>query len=175
MIANKILPASYVIEILGDSAKTFCPDGFKLDGIVAISNSYDTDMEAIADFNKIMVDIRERIAVDFDEEIQMNPEFFPTFEGTLDDEQKSIKEQNDMVLAEAKFSSTHTGYAELDILSVFDPSGDYLEMKWTIVNNDSFVLGKLLADPQKYVEEKTAEVNQMLSATIADSTRVVIH
>lgn len=163
MIANKVIPSFYVIEIKGTAVESVIPGGFGIDKIEISSHDFTNDMYATAALSTAMEAITLNPALDITsaaEKLEYNPEFFPMFKAPeLTEEQKEIMEA--LALAdEASIELAKTDQIAVPIPKLFDSLGDFVESRWSVESPNFKILGRVVANPDKYVHYKAIEISE---------------
>ena len=81
MIASKIFPSFYAIELSGDASQVIIPGDFAIDKIALASKNFDNDIAAMHALDIILNYIVASPDINIDKAIittDYNPEFFPS-------------------------------------------------------------------------------------------------
>lgn len=164
MIADKIIPSFYVIEVRGIAVESIIPGGFGIDKIELSSHDFTNDMYATAALSTAMEAIVLNPALDVKsatEKLEYNPEFFPMFTAPeLTEEQKDIMEALQAQADEASIELAKTDQIAVPIPKLFDSLGDFVESRWSVESPEFKILGRVVANPDKYVHYKAIEISE---------------
>lgn len=156
-IANKIIPAFYVVDIEGSAAtlENLIGSRHRIKKISISSADMKNDLDAYA----AMAETIETFAVigeKISDELKMNPEFFPTA--------PPIEITPEMEELEAKAAETEEQLEEQDehvvacaITRRFDEWGDFVSLKREIIGDCFTIKAKVAVHPRRYVLEKNIE------------------
>lgn len=182
MIADKILTSGYTINIDGSAIKSIIPGDFNIEKIIVGSEQFSVDLLA---FDALAISMRSIISnssidlVGATENIEYNPEFFPTFSSKpLTAEQILKKEQVEERVEEMNAALNEDNKVALIIPRTFDDIGDFVETRWEIKGKDFNVVGRVLVDSETYLDLKGAEKLEQLNLVKLSSTvnpQVQIH
>lgn len=171
MIADKVLPCFYLLEVEGKAIEALIPGDYGIHKIVAGSLNFPNDIQAIDGLKTAVQVIMSRVdADDVVEKIEYNPEFFPTLAPLeLTEEQKLKIERTEAAVEELQEKLGSNSIA-VPITNIFDPLGDFIEAKWSITATDIHVEGKVAVAPEQYLLEKQRE-----QTTKYTNATIVIH
>lgn len=171
MIADKVYPSFYVIELEGKATKAFVSGDFGIDKIAIGSLDYKTDLEALSGLTDAMSNLLSDVdkTDDIVEEIVYNPEFFPTLKPLeLTEEQKANRLKTEEVIEDMQEKLGENQVA-IPLTNDFDPLGDFVEARWTIKSTDFKIEGKVAVNPQHYLLDKQRDTLQ------EERTKILIH
>lgn len=175
MIADKIIPAFYVVEIEGSSVNALFNGDFGIEKVVAASASFKTDIAAINAAMICVDSISEMSDGEFIKSIEFNPEFFPTLSPIKSDDEEDILA--DQAVADAiTQQSMESGKIPVVATFRFDPLGDYVESRYSAKSKSATVMAKIAVDPNIYINHKAAE--QVMRSELIDRSalsRINIH
>lgn len=181
MIAEKIIPAFYIVSVSGEATRSIIDGDFGISQITIGSTEFDCDllaMNAVQEAVQYVVDQMGKEELDFEEKIDFNPDFFPsvpkrelTEDEALDDEEAH---------AQASLMSLELydqGKFPVVLTQHFDELGDFVETKWKIDGKDFSINAKIAANPDLYIQEKAMEQITFFEATDKSTvqTNVAIH
>lgn len=179
MIADKMMPSFYMIEVEGLATKGVVPGDHGIDRISIGSTDYENDMMAMAGMNAAMKNILKNIDMeDVQQEVSFNPEFFPTLKPIeLTEEQKAEEEETLETVEALRYQMQASGKFVVPISSVFDPLGDFVEARFTVETSDMKVEGKVAANPQHYMIEKYRDMegSGMMAPVNSGKSTITIH
>src|SRR5271170_3886009 len=161
MIADKLLPSFYVIEIEGKAVDTVMPGNFAIQKISVGSRDFTNDMYAMAALSDAMQFIVLNPDIDksaAEEKLDYNPEFFPTLQHTPSPEETKKRQDADDAAEEATEALGIPGRIAVPITRVFDTLGDFVEMRWIIQSPDFRVQGKVAVNPDRYMHQKVLDM-----------------
>jgi len=180
MIADQILPSFYVIEVEGKAVESIIPGNFSIKKISIGSRDFSNDMYALAALSDAMQFIALNPDLDTStakEQVDYNPEFFPTLSGTLTEEQKKKKEAEDEATEETNEALAATNQIAVPLNHVFDPLGDFVESRWVIESPDFKVHGRVAVNPDRYMHHKVmdAQIRSEAPQLKSQIPRISIH
>ena len=159
MIASKIFPSFYAIELSGDASQVIIPGDFAIDKIALASKNFDNDIAAMHALDIILNYIVASPDINIDKAIittDYNPEFFPSV--------KPIKIPTEVLLNqeviqdEINESIGNRDQINIMITKNFDILGDFVEMRKSIKGVDFNVDGRVAINPDKYAEQKAVDL-----------------
>jgi hypothetical protein len=182
MIANKILATGYIINIDGSAIKSIIPGDFNIEKIIVGSEKFPVDLlafDALATSMKSIISNSTINLAGATENIEYNPEFFPTFSNkSLTPEQILKKEQIEERVEAMNATLNGDNKVALIIPRTFDDIGDFVETRWEIKGKDFNLIGRILVDSEVYLdlkgEEKLDEMN-MVKLSSAVKSQIQIH
>lgn len=180
MIADKIFPSFYMIEVVGQAVESIIPGDFGIERIAFSTNSYQTDLtaiEALQEAVNYIIDSPQINSDNIKEHISFNPEFYPSV-GPIELTQQQIDDYELSVEA-AEIESEKlegTGQMAIPISRKFDALGDFISSRWIFESADFQIIAKTAMDPTKYIEEKTIEIMTQKSRPLfPDKNEVTFH
>jgi hypothetical protein len=165
MIADKILPAFYLLEVEGDAVNSIVAGNFGIERIALGSKDFPSDLDAHTALDKAIKFILTGPidASDVSETIEYNPEFFPSSTFTLSEEQKQEAADAEEYADQMDESLAAMNQVAVVITRMFDPVGDFVSIRKTIESPTLKVQGKIAANPQHYVRAKS--IDKMIANT----------
>lgn len=153
MIANKIFKCVYMVLVKGEVCESFFPNikDLNIDHIKISSSMIDNDIEAFAAMQKVVESIKSKVGEGTKEIVEFNPEFYP-----------SLNTSNLEFDVSVKITPTNQG-TELVTTSaskVFDPQGDYKNIRMTVDYEEGSIAGSVVSDPEAYLVMKQEAVLQ---------------
>jgi hypothetical protein len=175
MIADKILPSFYVIEVEGKAVETIIAGNFAIEKISVGSRDFSNDMDALAALSHAMAFVIANPDLDTSkatETVDYNPEFFPTMKFSEEAERTkaAIEEATDEVTA-----NLGVHQVAVPLTRVFDPLGDFVESRWVIEAPDFKVNGRVAVNPDRYMALKAEEMSEHHGPPKLKSQRPAIH
>lgn len=153
-LANKLIPAFYVVEIEGSAASLEFLLGTKhrIKKITISSADMDNDLAAYEAMDNTINTFSNSTVTD---ELMINPEFFPSAPPIeLTPEMEELEEQ----AAEAEEEiEKKDDFVAVAITRRFDTWGDFVAMKREIIGTDFVIKAKVAVHPRRYVIEKNIE------------------
>lgn len=178
MIADKIIPSFYIVDIEGNAIESILPGDFGIKKISIGSNDFDTDLSATAALRDVLEFITSGSHLDLSnvtEKIDFNPEFFPTLEKLkLTEEQETYMAITEEML-DAAASKTNNHQQTIIMPRIFDDMGDFVESRWTINSPEFRIIGKIAVSPQTYIEEKAKQQFMQSSPSFLSEKSTIIH
>lgn len=172
MIADKVYPSFYVVELEGKATQAFVSGDFGIDKIAIGSLDFKTDLEALSGLTSVMSNLLANVdkTDDIVEEVAYNPEFFPTLKPLeLTEEQKANQLRTEETIENMQEQLEANNQVAIPLTNVFDPLGDFVEARWTIKSADLKIEGKLAVNPQHYLLDKQRDKLQEAN------TKILIH
>jgi len=156
MIAEKLIPSFYMIEVEGAATKGVVHGDHGIEKIHIGSSDFANDMMALAGMNDAMRNILKAVHLeDIKADISYNPEFFPTLKPIEPTEEQKVAQEAMLEKAEElRHEMMGQGKAVVPITELFDPLGDFVEARWTVETAELKVEGKVAINPQYYILEK---------------------
>ncbi len=178
MIADKVLPSFYVIEVEGKAVESVFRGNFSIEKISIGSRDFLNDMYALAALSDAMQFIALNPELDTSvatEQVDYNPEFFPTLSQTQ--EQKERKDAADADEEETNEALAATNQVSVPLTCVFDPLGDFVESRWVIESPEFKVHGRVAVNPDRYMHVKVMDAQYMSEVPRLKSQipRIMIH
>lgn len=160
MIADKILPSFYVVEVEGKAVETIIAGDFAIEKISVGSKDFSNDMDALAALSRVMSFVVANPNLDTSgatETVDYNPEFFPTmkFSEEIEQQKAAIEDATDDVTA-----NLGVHQIAVPMTRLFDPLGDFVESRWVIEAPDFKVNGRVAVNPDKYMALKAEELTE---------------
>ena len=161
MIADKLLPSFYVIEVEGKAVETVMPGNFAIQKISVGSRDFTNDMYALAALSDAMAFIVMNPDLDkstAEEKLDYNPEFFPTMQHVPTPEEIKRLQDAEEAAEEATEALGIPGRIAVPITRVFDSLGDFVESRWVIQSPEFKVQGKVAINPDRYMHQKVLDM-----------------
>jgi|SRR5579859_1455142 len=161
MLADKLIPSFYIIEVEGKAVDTLIPGNFGIQKISVGSRDFTNDMmawAALSDAMQFIVLNPELDKAGAQEQMDYNPEFFPTLQHAPTPEEKNKLQEAEDAADEATEALGIPGRIAVPITRVFDPLGDFVESRWVIESPEFKVQGKIAVNPDKYMHYKIADL-----------------
>jgi hypothetical protein len=161
MLADKLLPSFYVIEVEGKAVDTIIPGNFAIQKISIGSRDFTNDMFALAALSDAMQFIVLNPDLDkstAEEKLDYNPEFFPTMQHIPSPEETKRQQDAEDAADEATEALGIPGRIAVPITRVFDQLGDFVESRWLIESPDFRVQGKVAINPDRYMHQKVLDM-----------------
>lgn len=175
MIADKILPSFYFLEIHGNAVESVFAGDFDIDEVLIESKDFSTDLDATAALKHALDFITSAPHLDIHnakEQIDFNPDFFPSLKKIEISEDQQIAYQQ---LLDEAASQTDANKDVLVLTKFFDNMGDYVLSRWQ-VNTPSFnVIGRIAIDPDVYISEKAQEYFSEKSPALKIEQQILFH
>ena len=180
MIANKLLPGFYLIEVEGTAVKSIIDGEFGIKRIVLGSNDFDSDLSATEAMQHSIDYITSSTVVNWDEtdeSVVFNPEFFPTIESEHSIETCRKNEEEKLIREFEEQENVPEGKIAINITKHFDPAGDYIQSRWTLDNPQFKINGKIGVNPQLYLQHKISEATTYNSNPLSNATdrNITVH
>jgi len=150
MIADKVIPCSYQIELSGEAIKTFFVDDYGLNSVIIISDDFDSDIEATNKMNELVQGCLDHIGLDekhISKSVEFNGKFYPC--GEKDESEERAVTQADVDLMSEQYAEE--GKIPVVLSNVFDSDGDFIQSRWTFISSNFSIVGKIGADMDKYM------------------------
>jgi len=175
MIADKILPSFYFLDIRGIAVESIIAGDFGIDEIFIESKDFNTDLDATAALKNALSFITSALHLDTSnatEKVNFNPDFFPSLAKIEVTEQQMIDYQ--AMLDEADSQST----SDKDVIVLtkfFDTMGDYVQSRWEVDAPTFNIVGRIAVDPDMYISEKAQEHFTEKALTIKPTHQIAFH
>jgi len=157
MIANKILPALYIIDLEGEAASLefLLGQNFGIQRVTLGSFDFTNDMEAAAAGQEAIDFILENhklVHEDYAESVDYNPDFFPSIPAITPTEEHLTQE----ALAEEYAESLVKQDSQFPVIVTrrFDPLGDYVSIRMSIGAINYKMQMRIAINPDIYMQEK---------------------
>jgi hypothetical protein len=156
MIADKIIPSIYVLELEGVAATSLIGGDFGIKSILIGSNDFKTDLLATSALQGALKSLTQAPFADSEskETIEFNPDFFPTLPKIELTEEQRRENEEDEELAASMEDEIQTAVV---LTRNFDPLGDFVESRWTVQGDNFKILGKVVVNPDHYAVVKAHE------------------
>ena len=157
MIADKILPSFYFLEIRGAAVESIFAGDFGIEEILIESKDFNTDLDATAALKNALNFVTSAPHLDTSEateKIDFNPDFFPSLAKIEVSEEQQVAYE--ALLDEAASQAS----ADKDVIVLtkfFDTMGDYVQSRWKVDAPTFSVVGRIAIDPDLYIAEKAQE------------------
>jgi hypothetical protein len=175
MIADKILPSFYFLEIRGSAVESIFAGDYGIEEIHIESKDFNTDLDATAALKNALNFVTSAPHLDTSsatEKIDFNPDFFPSLAKIEVTEEQQIAYQ--ALLDEAANQSS----ADKDVIvltKLFDSMGDYVQSRWRVDAPTFSVVGRIAIDPDLYIAEKAQEHFTEKYATTPQPQQIAFH
>jgi len=156
MIADKIMPALYVIDLEGKAANLdfLVGEDFGIQRITIGSLNFENDLQATAAGQRAVEFLLDSPLVDesaAEETVSFNPEFFPSLPPIIPTEEDlrieaAAEEEAEEHIEEGQFP--------VIVTKRFDTLGDYVTSRLEVVSADFKVKLRVAIDPNLYITEK---------------------
>jgi hypothetical protein len=160
MIADKIIPSFYLLELEGAAAQVVVPGDFNIDRIAVGSDDYNSDLHATSALQQAIHAIADSVAEDpskLKKEIEFNPEFFPTLKFELPEDIEEELEEAQAISDVMSNEMIENGQVPIFLTNTFDSLGDFIQSRWTVSGENFKITGRVAANPTKYVMYKGLE------------------
>lgn len=176
MIADKIIPSFYLLEISGDAVNVLVSGDYGIDKIAIGSFDFATDMQATYALQQAMQSVVDVMATEYDQETFLNPEFFPTVASNRSEAEESELEEAQAISDVMTRDLVEKGQVPVIVTNTFDKLGDFIQSRWVIEGDNFSVIGRIAANPTKYMMHKGVEQVLRHEAIDRDSVnKVAIH
>lgn len=160
MIADKVIPSFYLLELEGDATQAVVSGDFGVERIAVGSFDFNSDLLATSALQQAMQTIADVVAEDLDavkEEAAFNPEFFPTLKHELPMGVEAELEEAQAITDVMTEDMVEKGQVPIFMTNAFDPLGDFIQSRWTISGENFKMTGRIAANPTKYMMHKGLE------------------
>ena len=160
MIADKVIPSFYILELEGDVVQAVVPGDFGIERIAVESFDFKADLLAISALQQAMQTIFDVVAEDpvkITEEAEFNPEFFPTLKYELPTEVQAELEEAQAITDIMTENIVKKGQIPVLMTNAFDPLGDFIQSRWVVSGENFKITGRIAANPTKYMMYKGLE------------------
>ncbi len=181
MIAEKIIPATYIVAINGKAVNSIIDGDFGIEQIIVGSTEFDCDLLAMTALQEGVQYVVEQLGDDefnFEEKIDFNPDFFPSIPKLeLSEDAALDAEEIEAQAALMSLELYEKGKFPVVLTQHFDELGDFVETKWKIEGNNFSISAKIAVNPDFYIQEKAMEKIALFEATDKTlvPTNVAIH
>lgn len=176
MIAHKIIPSFFVVDLEGEATNIEWLFGYKarLKNITINSLDFRSDVEALVagqeafDLLKLTVDVETA-----EEASAYNPEFF-----LKDPLEPTLEQERDEMFAMFQAAQMAPDMDATVLTRRFDDWGDFVIMKSEVRDSKYCMRLKVAANPQLYIQEKNLEQEEhdaRLHGNKLESTRIALH
>lgn len=164
MIATKVLPAFYVLDLEGDAANLewLFGDDFKIKHVRVGSRDFRSDLDATLAGTTAVNFIIEQTDVSTDkaDQVRLNPDFFPSAPALqLTQEQLDLMEE----IQEESDKMIEQGQVALKLTKNFDELGDFVTSHLSSSGDDFKIDLKIAINPNTYMDEKAKVVEWELN------------
>ena len=160
MIADKLIPSFYLLELEGDAIQAVVSGDFGIDRVAVGSFDFNSDLLATAALRQSMQAIADVVAEDpasVKEEVDFNPEFFPTMQRDLPMDIAAELEEAQAITDVMTEDMVEKGQVPIFMTNAFDPLGDFIQSRWVISSENFKMTGRIAANPTKYMMHKGLE------------------
>lgn len=156
MIADKIMPALYVIDLEGKAANLdfLVGEDFGIQRITLGSLNFENDLQATAAGQRAIEFLLDSPQLDVDEAeetVSFNPEFFPSLPAIIPTEEDL---KTEAAAEEEAEEYVEDGQFPVIVTKRFDSLGDYVTSRLEVVGEDFKVKLRVAIDPNLYITEK---------------------
>jgi len=161
MIADKLYPSFYLLELEGKAITAIIPGDFGINKIAVGSIDFPSDMMAIGGLTDAMRFVTGSLeAANTVEEVSFNPEFFPTLAPLeLTEAQQEAIMENEEAAEDLQEELEDTDKVVVPLTNSFDSIGDFVETRWIVTAEGFRVEGRVAVQPQYYLIEKRNAMN----------------
>lgn len=160
MIADKIIPSFYLLELEGEAVQAVVSGDYGIDRIAIGSFDFTSDLLATSALQRSMQAIVEVIADEpssVKEEVDFNPEFFPTLKRELPADIEAELEEAQAITDVMTEDMVEKGQVPIFMTNAFDPLGDFIQSRWVVSDENFKMTGRIAANPTKYMMHKGLE------------------
>ena len=161
MIADKIIPCFYILEIEGNAIRSVIDGDYGIEKIAVGSCDFQTDLLATDALQQAILSVigsSELELGDFEEQVDYNPEFFPSIEpAQINVDAEEEFEENQAIADTMMYELEEKGQIPVVASNRFDRLGDFVEIRWQIVGQYSNIIGKVVANPNQYMMHKSID------------------
>lgn len=160
MIADKVIPSFYLLELEGEAVQAVVSGDYGIDKITIGSFDFTSDLLATSALQQSMQAIVDVIANDpalVEEEVNFNPEFFPTLERKLPADIEAELEEAQAITDAMSEDMVEKGQVPIFMTNAFDPLGDFIQSRWAVSAENFKMTGRIAANPTKYMMHKGLE------------------
>lgn len=175
MIADKIIPSFYIIEITGDAVKSVIPQDYGIQKISIGSFDFQSDMHASEKIDKAVNHILQGIAKKEKVEtlIEVNPEFLPSAK------QLPMNEEAQEIAEEMSSTLIHENKVAIPITRSFDVLGDFVVARKQLSADNFKIEARIVANIDEYVRLKSLDQFQKFSSPtshgLKEENKIQIH
>lgn len=159
-IADKLIPAFYVVDIEGSAAslEQLIGSKHKIKRISMASRDMANDLEACAAMDKVVDAFMGNVVTD---QLLINPDFFPSAPAIeITPEMEELEAR--MAQASEAMEDTESNAIAVAITRRFDDWGDFVAIKREVNGEDFKIKAKVAVHPRRYVLEKSNEKQEHL-------------
>ncbi len=163
MIADKIIPCFYTIDLSGerlDECLRKLGGDFGISSMILSSHNFKTDLQATAAMQDAIdsianfVDLEDNLV----EKTLFNPEFFPSLEPVDETyEQKLEREEAEIAADEASEELEKENKIAVTVSRSFDKMGDYVESRWEIEGKNVAISARVVTEVNEYLQNKALD------------------
>lgn len=160
MIADKIIPSFYLLELEGEAVQAVVSGDYGIDRIAIGSFDFTSDLLATSALQRSMQAIVEVITDEpssVKEEVNFNPEFFPTLKRELPADIEAELEEAQAITDVMTEDMVEKGQVPIFMTNAFDPLGDFIQSRWVVSGENFKMTGRIAANPTKYMMHKGLE------------------
>lgn len=173
MIADKLIPAFYIIDIEGSAAslEQLIGTKHKIKSISIASRDMKNDLDAYEAMDKTLSTFKGSVIED---ELSVNPEFFPNAPA-LDVTPEMEELEARMHEASEALEETEPNAIAVAITRRFDTWGDFVSIKRMLRGEGYHIKAKVAVHPRRYVAEKNNEKLEQHERLHGQKLRAGIH
>lgn len=160
MIADKIIPSFYLLELEGEAVHAVVSGDYGIDRIAIGSFDFTSDLLATSALRQSMqaiVDVISDEPSSVKEEVEFNPEFFPTLKRELPANIEAELEEAQAITDVMTEDMVEKGQVPIFLTNAFDPLGDFIQSRWVVSGENFKMTGRIAANPTKYLMHKGLE------------------
>lgn len=175
MIADKIIPSFYIIEITGDAVKSVIPQDYGIQKISIGSFDFQSDMHASEKIDSAIDCILQGIddAQKVETLVEVNPDFLPHAP------QPSANDEAQEIADEMSSKLIHENKVAVPITRFFDVLGDFVVARKRLKADNFNIEARIIANIDEYVKLKSLEqfqkFNSSPSRELDTETKIQIH
>jgi hypothetical protein len=165
MIADKIIPCFYMVEVEGTAIKSIFVDDYGIARMTLASSDFRSDLHAATALDAVISTLCEQVDLaDSRQDLDMNPEFFPSVGSpTLSPEQLQQIEEVAELAEETSRELAAQNKVAIVITKSFDAMGDYVVFRKTISSENFKIAGRVVSNLGYYSQLKSADQIKKIS------------
>lgn len=165
MIADKIIPCFYMVEVEGTAIKSIFADDYGIARIALASRDFQSDLHAASALDTVIATLSEQVdLVDSQQDLDVNPEFFPSAGAlALSPEQLAQIEEVAELAEETSRDMAAQNKIAIVITRSFDAMGDYVVFRKTISSENFKIAARVVSNLGYYSQLKSADQIKKIS------------
>ena len=165
MIADKIIPCFYMVEVEGTAIKSIFADDYGIASMALASSDFQSDLHAAAALDTAIATLSEKVDLaDSQQDLRMNPEFFPSASAApLSPEQLAQIEEVAELAEETSRDLASQNKVAIVITKSFDALGDYVVFRKTIFSEHFKIEARVVSNLGYYSQLKSADQIKKIS------------